>query len=126
MTRRLNVRVDHSCCVGNAMCLATAPGVFAHNDQRQSEVVDLEGEDANRGATETNRFGDGFGSGDHRYRLEGSDHLRDPGIRPLGRGKVLAPQILAVGPRHPATTMGTPLGGHGESGLEGSLGRKII
>jgi ferredoxin len=25
------------------MCLATAPGVFAHNDQRQSEVVDPEG-----------------------------------------------------------------------------------
>ncbi len=44
MTRRLNVRVDHACCVGNAMCLATAPGVFAHNDHRQSEVVDPEGE----------------------------------------------------------------------------------
>jgi ferredoxin len=26
------------------MCVATAPGVFAHNDQRQSEVVDPEGE----------------------------------------------------------------------------------
>ncbi len=43
MTRRLNVRVDHARCVGNAMCLATAPGVFAHNDQRQSEVIDPQG-----------------------------------------------------------------------------------
>ncbi len=40
MTQRLHVFVDHSRCVGNAMCLATAPGVFAHNADRQSEVVD--------------------------------------------------------------------------------------
>ncbi len=40
MTRRLHVFVDHSRCVGNAMCLATAPAVFAHNADRQSEVVD--------------------------------------------------------------------------------------
>jgi ferredoxin len=44
MTRRLNVSVDHSRCVGNAMCLATAPGVFAHNADRQSEVVDPVGD----------------------------------------------------------------------------------
>ena len=44
MTHRLRVWVDHSCCVGNAMCVATAPGVFAHNDARQSEVVDSAGD----------------------------------------------------------------------------------
>lgn len=44
MIRRLQIRVDHSRCVGNAMCLATAPDVFAHNDERQSEVVDPEGD----------------------------------------------------------------------------------
>ncbi len=44
MTRRLDVFVDHSRCVGNAMCLATAPGVFAHNADRQSEVVDPAGD----------------------------------------------------------------------------------
>lgn len=44
MTRRLDVIVDHSRCVGNAMCLATAPGVFAHNSDRQSEVVDPVGD----------------------------------------------------------------------------------
>ena len=44
MTRRLGVFVDHSRCVGNAMCLATAPGVFAHNADRQSEVVDPAGD----------------------------------------------------------------------------------
>ncbi len=40
MTRRLRVWVDHACCVGNAMCVATAPAVFAHNAARQSEVID--------------------------------------------------------------------------------------
>ncbi len=44
MTRRLRVRVDHGRCVGNAMCLETAPRVFAHNANRQSEVVDPEGD----------------------------------------------------------------------------------
>ncbi len=44
MTQRLRVWVDHTRCVGNAMCVATAPGVFAHNDDRQSEVVDPEGD----------------------------------------------------------------------------------
>ena len=40
---RLHVEVDHMRCVSNAMCLAIAPGVFAHNEQRQSEVVDPTG-----------------------------------------------------------------------------------
>lgn len=44
MTRRLKIRVDHTHCVGNAMCLETAPQVFAHNTDRQSEVVDPDGD----------------------------------------------------------------------------------
>ena len=44
MSRRLEIRVDHGLCVGNAMCLATAPGVFEHNEKRQSEVVDPAGD----------------------------------------------------------------------------------
>ncbi|MFQ5680278.1 MAG: ferredoxin [Gemmatimonadota bacterium] len=40
MSRRLRVWVDHGRCVGNAMCLATAPAVFVHNENRQSEAVD--------------------------------------------------------------------------------------
>ena len=40
MSDRLRIEVDHMRCVGNAMCLAMAPGVFAHNDARQSEVRD--------------------------------------------------------------------------------------
>lgn len=40
---RLRIEVDHLSCVGNAMCLAFAPGVFAHNESRQSEVRDPEG-----------------------------------------------------------------------------------
>ena len=31
-------------CVGSAMCLDLAPGVFAHNHWRQAEVVDPEGD----------------------------------------------------------------------------------
>lgn len=41
--RQVRASVDHMRCVSNAMCLAIAPGVFAHNAQRQSEVVDSEG-----------------------------------------------------------------------------------
>ena len=41
---RLRVEVDHERCVGNGMCLTFAPGVFAHNERRQSEVVDPEGD----------------------------------------------------------------------------------
>lgn len=40
----LQIEVDHTRCVGSAMCLALAPGVFAHNHWRQSEVVDPEGD----------------------------------------------------------------------------------
>ncbi len=40
---RLRIEVDPERCVGNAMCLALAPGVFAHNESRQSEVRDPEG-----------------------------------------------------------------------------------
>ena len=40
----LDIQVDHMRCVGSAMCLELAPGVFAHNHWRQSEVVDPEGD----------------------------------------------------------------------------------
>jgi len=40
----LRVSVDHARCVGNAMCVATAPAVFRHNAERQSEVVDPAGD----------------------------------------------------------------------------------
>ncbi len=40
---QVRASVDHMRCVSNAMCLAIAPGVFAHNEQRQSEVVDPSG-----------------------------------------------------------------------------------
>ncbi len=36
----LHIEVDRRRCVGNAMCLALAPGVFAYNRRRQSEVRD--------------------------------------------------------------------------------------
>lgn len=42
----MRIEVDHGLCVGNAMCVATAPGVFAHNEHRQSTVVDAEGDPA--------------------------------------------------------------------------------
>ena len=44
MSRRLRITVDHGHCVGNGMCLAAAPHVFAHNDDRQSTVVDPAGD----------------------------------------------------------------------------------
>jgi len=34
------VFVDHDLCVGNGTCLIVAPLVFAHNADRQSEVID--------------------------------------------------------------------------------------
>ena len=43
MTRPLRVTVDHGRCVGNGMCVATAPGVFTHNENRQSVVVEATG-----------------------------------------------------------------------------------
>ena len=44
MSHRLRVCVDHACCVGNATCLSIAPKVFAHNEDRQSEVIDPAGD----------------------------------------------------------------------------------
>jgi ferredoxin len=44
MTRRLRVSVDHTLCVGNGTCLRIAPHVFAHNADRQSEVIDPNGD----------------------------------------------------------------------------------
>ena len=40
MARKLKVWVDHTACVGNAMCESIAPRVFRLNDDRQSEVAD--------------------------------------------------------------------------------------
>lgn len=40
MARKLKVWVDHTACVGNAMCKSIAPKVFRLNDDRQSEAVD--------------------------------------------------------------------------------------
>lgn len=42
-TYRLRVHVDHELCVGFGMCVATVPGVFVHNENRQSEVRDGKG-----------------------------------------------------------------------------------
>ncbi len=44
MARKLRVRVDHLLCVGNQMCETFAPNVFRMNDNRQSEVVNPEGD----------------------------------------------------------------------------------
>ena len=44
MARKLRVWVDHQTCVGNAMCESIAPAVFRLNDNRQSEVVNPEGD----------------------------------------------------------------------------------
>ena len=44
MSRSLRITVDHSRCVGMGMCLTLTTGVFAHNEQRQSEVVDAGGD----------------------------------------------------------------------------------
>jgi ferredoxin len=41
---RLLISVDHTLCVGNGTCLTIAPNVFAHNANRQSEVVDPAGD----------------------------------------------------------------------------------
>ena len=42
----VRIEVDHGLCVGNAMCVATASRVFAHNENRQSTVVDAGGDPA--------------------------------------------------------------------------------
>lgn len=44
MSRKLIVSVDHSECVGNGTCLTIATHVFAHSWDRQSTVVDPEGD----------------------------------------------------------------------------------
>jgi len=44
MARALRIRVDRNVCVGNAMCTTIAPGVFALNDDRQSEAVNPGGD----------------------------------------------------------------------------------
>jgi ferredoxin len=41
--RAFRVVVDHDLCVGNGTCLIVAPSVFAHNANRQSEVIDPTG-----------------------------------------------------------------------------------
>jgi ferredoxin len=44
MARPLRVWVDHTRCVGNAMCEALAPAVFRLNADRQSEAFDPGGD----------------------------------------------------------------------------------
>ncbi len=44
MPRKLNIVVDHNVCVGNAMCETYATNTFALNDDRQSTVVNPEGD----------------------------------------------------------------------------------
>jgi len=44
LTRKLRVWVDHQACVGNAMCETIATKTFQLNDNRQSEVVDPQGD----------------------------------------------------------------------------------
>jgi ferredoxin len=44
MAPRIHVSVDHALCVGNGTCLTIAPHVFAHNADRQSEVIDPAGD----------------------------------------------------------------------------------
>lgn len=48
MTRRLQIVIDYDRCVGSSICILTAPGVFALNDDRQSTVTDAQGEDAEK------------------------------------------------------------------------------
>ena len=40
MARKLRVWVDHTACVGNAMCETIATKTFRLNENRQSEVAD--------------------------------------------------------------------------------------
>jgi len=43
VARKVKVWVDHQVCVGNAMCETFAPKVFQLDDNRQSKVVDPDG-----------------------------------------------------------------------------------
>jgi ferredoxin len=40
MARELRIALDHDLCMGNGQCILLAPGVFRHNENRQSEVTD--------------------------------------------------------------------------------------
>jgi ferredoxin len=40
MPRKLRVRVDHTACVGNAMCETIATKSFRLNENRQSEAIE--------------------------------------------------------------------------------------
>ena len=44
MARKLRVWVDPKICVGNAMCETFATNTFRLNDNRQSEMIDPEGD----------------------------------------------------------------------------------
>jgi ferredoxin len=44
MPRKLNIAVDLNVCVGNAMCETFATNTFGLNDDRQSSVVNPEGD----------------------------------------------------------------------------------
>ena len=44
MTRKLKITVDLNVCVGNAMCETFATNTFALNEDRQSRVVNPEGD----------------------------------------------------------------------------------
>jgi len=48
MVRVLKVWVDHSLCVGNGTCLTIAPGVFRHNENRQSVASNPAGDSEER------------------------------------------------------------------------------
>lgn len=45
MPRKLRVWVDHTACVGNAMCETIATKSFRLNDNRQSEAINPPGDD---------------------------------------------------------------------------------
>ena len=44
MPRKLRVWVDHTACVGNAMCETIATKSFRLNEKRQSEAIDPPGD----------------------------------------------------------------------------------
>ena len=44
MARKLRIVVDHNLCVGNAMCETFATRTFALNENRQSHVVNPQGD----------------------------------------------------------------------------------
>ena len=45
-SRKLKVTIDGSKCVGNAACVATAPGAFELDENMQSRVIDPAAEPA--------------------------------------------------------------------------------